>query len=336
MLRRAALLWLLLFAAYAGTVGINAFGSSNYGGDEPHYLLTAESIVSDGDVDLTDEYRTRAYAEWYPDKLDPDGEPTAGRLHEPHGVGFPLLIAPAYAIGGPVLVELFLAALAALGFVAAWLLARRLVPEPWAIAGRARLRAVAAGTRLRQRRLPRPRRRRRARLGRALGAGAARPAARAVGVRGGTGAGGVAVAGDEVRRAGDRRRTAARALGAAARATAGGARHRRDDARLDDRLRDPERGAVRGSDPVRGGRRGPDADRRELPRRLPGAAATARFAVARSRLRAAPLGHRYSRLPSSPAGCCGGHGGSGWRRRCPSGSTWRSRQRCCSASAERR
>ena len=66
MLRRAALLWLLLFAAYAGTVGINAFGSSNYGGDEPHYLLTAESIVSDGDVDLTDEYRTRAYADWYP------------------------------------------------------------------------------------------------------------------------------------------------------------------------------------------------------------------------------------------------------------------------------
>ena len=55
-MRRTLALWLLLFAAYAATLGLSAFGDSDYGGDEPHYLLAAESIVEDGDVDVLDEY----------------------------------------------------------------------------------------------------------------------------------------------------------------------------------------------------------------------------------------------------------------------------------------
>lgn len=56
-------------------------------------------------------------------------------MHEPHGIGFPLLIAPAYALGGAVAVEGLMAALAALAFVLAAMVARRLVPEPWATGG---------------------------------------------------------------------------------------------------------------------------------------------------------------------------------------------------------
>jgi hypothetical protein len=130
--RRAAVLWLVLFAAYAATIGLHAFGSSEFGGDEPHYLLTAESIVSDGGIDLRDEYATRAYADWYPYVLERHGRLTNGQANEPHGAGFPLLIAPAYAIGGPLAVQLLLAAIAALAFVLAALLARRAVAEPWA------------------------------------------------------------------------------------------------------------------------------------------------------------------------------------------------------------
>ena len=131
-MRRAASLWLVLFAAYAATVGVPAFGDAQYGGDEPHYLLTADSIAGDGDVDLTDEYADRAYADWYPYALERRGTVTNGQANEPHPPGLPLLIAPAYAVGGPVAVELFLAALHALAFVFAAVLARRLVPEPWA------------------------------------------------------------------------------------------------------------------------------------------------------------------------------------------------------------
>ncbi len=131
-MRRLAVLWLVLFAAYAATIGLPAFGASQFGGDEPHYLLTAESIVSDRDLDLRDEYATKAYRDWYPYVLERHGRLTNGQANEPTGAGFPLLIAPAYAIGGPLAVQLLLAAISALAFVLAALLARRVVPEPWA------------------------------------------------------------------------------------------------------------------------------------------------------------------------------------------------------------
>ena len=72
-MRRATALWLLLFAAYAATLGLNAFGDSHYGGDEPHYLLAADSIVDDGDVDLKDEYAAGEFREFYPQRLEKHG-----------------------------------------------------------------------------------------------------------------------------------------------------------------------------------------------------------------------------------------------------------------------
>src|SRR5215212_9831140 len=132
-MRRTLALWLVLFAAYAATIGMSAFGSSDYGGDEPHYLLAAESIVDDGDVDVRNEYAEHAYSAFYPYTLRRHGRATEGRLNEPHGVGFPLLIAPAYAIGGAKGVELFLAAIAALAVALAYRLALRAAPDPWAL-----------------------------------------------------------------------------------------------------------------------------------------------------------------------------------------------------------
>ncbi|MEA2149692.1 MAG: hypothetical protein QOD69_1522 [Solirubrobacteraceae bacterium] len=127
-------MWIVLFAAYVATIGMPAFGSSQFGGDEPHYLLTADSIVSDQDVDLRDEYAARAYRDWYPYVLERHGKLTNGQANEPHGAGFALFIAPAYALGGPLAVQLLMAAIAALAFALAARLARRVVPDPWASA----------------------------------------------------------------------------------------------------------------------------------------------------------------------------------------------------------
>jgi hypothetical protein len=132
-MRRTLALWLLLVGVYASTLGFDAFGESEYAGDEPHYLLAAESLVEDGDVNVRDEFARRRYADFYPYDLDPHGRPTAGRLNEPHGVGFPALIAPAYALGGATGVELFLAAIAGLAVALAYRLALRVVPDPWAL-----------------------------------------------------------------------------------------------------------------------------------------------------------------------------------------------------------
>jgi hypothetical protein len=109
-MRRGVLLWVALLAVYASSLGTPARpgpGGGQYGPAEAGYLRTAAAIADHG-------------------KLGP---------HEPHGVGFPLLITPAYALAGAKGAELFCAALAALAFVLAAALARRLVPEPWATAG---------------------------------------------------------------------------------------------------------------------------------------------------------------------------------------------------------
>jgi hypothetical protein len=142
----------VLFAAYAATLGVGASGGSRYAGDEQHFLVAAASLADGGDLDLADEYRERRGELGFAGDVDgrardalriegeagsdaplkTDGRIVGGRLVEPHGLGFPLLLAPAYALGGATLVSVLLAAVAALAFVLGAALARRVVPDPWA------------------------------------------------------------------------------------------------------------------------------------------------------------------------------------------------------------
>ena len=71
----------------------------------------------------------------YPYELAPRGtpDPAHSTLYDPGGIGFPLLIAPAYRVAGAAGVQLFLAALAALAVALAYLLALRVAPDPWAL-----------------------------------------------------------------------------------------------------------------------------------------------------------------------------------------------------------
>jgi hypothetical protein len=113
----------VLFAAYAATIGVGGYAE-----EERHFLVAASSLA-DGGVDLTDEYADPG-SRHFPAATD--GRAVEGRLVEPHGIGFPLLIAPAYSLGGDGLAVVFLAAVAALAFVLGARLARRVVPDPWA------------------------------------------------------------------------------------------------------------------------------------------------------------------------------------------------------------
>ena len=131
-MRRATALWLLLFAVYAAGAGLHASPGEDLSEAEAHYLLLTRSIVDDGNLDLSDEYGAAAWRPFYGRQLLPLTGPRERGQLEPIAAGFPLLCAPAYAVGGRIAVELWLAALAALGYVAAAAIARRLVPEPWA------------------------------------------------------------------------------------------------------------------------------------------------------------------------------------------------------------
>ena len=113
---------------------LDAIGDAFYAGDEPHYMLAAQSYAEDRNPDVIDEYREEAYATWHPHALEPVGKLTGGRLDEPFAPGLPLIAAPAYALGGPRLVELVIALFAAAAGALGYLLALRLVPDPWATA----------------------------------------------------------------------------------------------------------------------------------------------------------------------------------------------------------
>jgi hypothetical protein len=133
--RRGAVLWLVLFAAYVAGVGLHATPGEDFSASEAHVLLLTRSIVDDGDLDLANQYGAAAWRPFYGRQLLPLTGPRPRGQLEQIALGFPLLCAPAYALGGRIAVELWLAALAALGYVAAMAVARRLVPEPWATCG---------------------------------------------------------------------------------------------------------------------------------------------------------------------------------------------------------
>src|SRR4051812_1447678 len=114
--RRALPLWLSLATIYTLVWALGIGPAADLSAAEAHRLLGAESLVSDGDLDLRDEYATHAWRAFSDRPLKPAAGLTEGRLVEPQGLGFELLIAPAYAVGGATGVRLLLSALAALAF----------------------------------------------------------------------------------------------------------------------------------------------------------------------------------------------------------------------------
>lgn len=132
-MRRALALWLVLLAAYAATLPVHRGGGDEVlTAAEAHRLLTTASLAEDRGVSLTDEYDDRGWEAFTNRPLRPTATPYLGRVVEPHGLGFPALMAPAYAVGGRTAVKLLCAALSALAFVLAAALGRRIVPGPWA------------------------------------------------------------------------------------------------------------------------------------------------------------------------------------------------------------
>lgn len=123
---RGGVLFAAAFLFYA-LLGTRVPGRAGPQGDEPHYLVMAESLRSDGDLDLRDEFARREYAPFFAGTLAPHTSPRspAGRIYAVHTPGLPVLLLPAYALGGYTGARLFMSALAA----AAALLVHRLVRD---------------------------------------------------------------------------------------------------------------------------------------------------------------------------------------------------------------
>jgi hypothetical protein len=71
-------------------------------GDEPHYLVMAQSLWRDGDLKIENNHRRGDYQEYYRRELKPDYLTRGAdqEIYSIHPVGLPLLLAPVYAAGG--------------------------------------------------------------------------------------------------------------------------------------------------------------------------------------------------------------------------------------------
>jgi hypothetical protein len=85
-------------------------------GDEPHYLMVADSLLRDGDLALEDDFAQGRYRAFHPGDLEPHYRVRGrdGTIYSLHAVGLSLLILPAYALGGYAGASFFMAVLAAL------------------------------------------------------------------------------------------------------------------------------------------------------------------------------------------------------------------------------
>jgi hypothetical protein len=112
--------WLLFLGAFLFflALGLPYAARIQPSGDEPHYLLMAQSLWREGDLDLRDNLARGDYREYLPgDKaLIPHyAAPRAdGRPFPAHSPGLPALLAPVYALGGRAACVALMAALSAL------------------------------------------------------------------------------------------------------------------------------------------------------------------------------------------------------------------------------
>jgi len=85
-------------------------------GDEPHYLMVAESLLRDGDLSLEQDYAVGRYQAFHDAPLSPHYRVRGkgGEIYSLHAIGLSLVLLPFYAAGGYPAASLALALLAAL------------------------------------------------------------------------------------------------------------------------------------------------------------------------------------------------------------------------------
>jgi hypothetical protein len=92
----------LFFVFYAFLASGLIFPAQPFTGDEPHYLVLTKSLLSDRDLNLSNNYANRDYLQFYPGELRPHtrtGKKGAAYQYSLHAPGLPLLLIPFYYAG---------------------------------------------------------------------------------------------------------------------------------------------------------------------------------------------------------------------------------------------
>jgi hypothetical protein len=132
----AAMASLTVVAALSLCLGVRWHMPQSYAGDEPHYLVVTNSLITDGDFDVKNDYLDERYMKYYPFQIDPHVNTNIFKADSPHwysehGAGLPVLLLPAVVAGherGGV-DEMVVIAVGVLVLAFFWV--RRFVPDPW-------------------------------------------------------------------------------------------------------------------------------------------------------------------------------------------------------------
>src|SRR5262245_15991164 len=102
--RRSSMAFLPVVLTIYGVAAWRVQSQVGAEGDEPHYLMVAESLLRDHDLALDQDYAEGRYRAFYRthDELAPHFRVRGreGRIYSLHAVGLSLLVLPAYALGG--------------------------------------------------------------------------------------------------------------------------------------------------------------------------------------------------------------------------------------------
>jgi hypothetical protein len=101
------------------------------GGDEPHYLVIAQSLVKDGDIKIENNHLRGDYHSFFFGPLKPDylRRGTNGEIYSIHAPGLPAIIAPAFALFGYPGVVVFLALVSACATGLVWAVVWRVTED---------------------------------------------------------------------------------------------------------------------------------------------------------------------------------------------------------------
>ncbi len=97
---------LAIFVATAAAAGLAAqrlTGTALFpSGDEPHYLVIAQSLWRDGDLKIENNHQRGDYREYFAGDLEPHylTRGTDGEIYSIHPIGIAVLLAPIYALAG--------------------------------------------------------------------------------------------------------------------------------------------------------------------------------------------------------------------------------------------
>src|SRR5207248_9687059 len=64
-----------VLALFPGLLAVRWHHAPPYSGDEPHYLVVANSLITDGDVDVKNDYLDQRYLKYTHGPIDPHVNP---------------------------------------------------------------------------------------------------------------------------------------------------------------------------------------------------------------------------------------------------------------------